>query len=132
MDYGELWRESDTIIVGTVMSITSEGDESVGIFGGLAEIELGVPLEDLDAEFQSYIIDTFAELFSEIWGEPATVNFMDERGRVDRTEKSIYKDGLRVEKHFFNRKPWLNFYGPGHKISFHGEILSHYMFDVNK
>lgn len=27
LDYGELWRESDTIVIGTVMSITSEGDD---------------------------------------------------------------------------------------------------------
>ena len=27
MDYGDLWRESDTIVVGTVRSITSEGDD---------------------------------------------------------------------------------------------------------
>ena len=30
--------------------------------------------------------------------------FLDERGRVTQTEKTIYKDGLRVEKHFFNSR----------------------------
>lgn len=58
--------------------ITSEGDESVGIFGGLVEIELGIPVADIDEEFQSYITFTLSELFSEIWDEQATAFFMDE------------------------------------------------------
>ena len=58
--------------------ITSGGDESAGIFGGLVEIELGVPISDFDKDFQSYITYALSELFSEIWGEPATAYFMDE------------------------------------------------------
>jgi len=30
--------------------------------------------------------------------------FLDSRGKVTESEKSIYEDGLRVEKHFFNQK----------------------------
>ncbi len=30
--------------------------------------------------------------------------FLDDKGRVERTEKSIYKDGLRVEKQFFDER----------------------------
>lgn len=30
--------------------------------------------------------------------------FMDVKGRIERTEKSIYADGLRIEKQFFNNK----------------------------
>ena len=61
----------------TIM-MTSEGDESVGLFGGLVQIDLGVPLIDLDEDFQGYIINTLETLFSEIWGEPATASFMAE------------------------------------------------------
>jgi hypothetical protein len=30
--------------------------------------------------------------------------FLDARGRVDRTEKTVYEDGLRVEKQFYDQK----------------------------
>lgn len=30
--------------------------------------------------------------------------FLDNKGRIIRTEKNIYRDGLRVEKHFFDEK----------------------------
>ncbi|MFO7935102.1 MAG: hypothetical protein R6U78_13605 [Bacteroidales bacterium] len=30
--------------------------------------------------------------------------FLDEKGKATRTEKSFYKDGLRVEKHFFDQR----------------------------
>ena len=30
--------------------------------------------------------------------------FLDDKGQVIRTEKNIYQDGLRVEKHFFDKK----------------------------
>ena len=30
--------------------------------------------------------------------------FLDARGRTERTEKSVYSDGLRIEKQYFNNK----------------------------
>jgi YD repeat-containing protein len=30
--------------------------------------------------------------------------FLDERGRITETEKNIYRNGLRVEKHYFNSR----------------------------
>jgi hypothetical protein len=30
--------------------------------------------------------------------------FLDEKGKATRTERSIYRDGLRVEKHFFDQR----------------------------
>ena len=30
--------------------------------------------------------------------------FLDAKGRVERTEKSIYSDGLRIEKQFYNNR----------------------------
>lgn len=30
--------------------------------------------------------------------------FLDEKGKILRTEKSVYEDGLRVEKQFFNNR----------------------------
>jgi hypothetical protein len=30
--------------------------------------------------------------------------FLDAKGRIERSEKSIYADGLRVEKHYYNNK----------------------------
>jgi len=37
-------------------------------------------------------------------GKVVEEQFLDAKGRVIRTEKSIYKDGLRVEKQFFNMR----------------------------
>lgn len=44
--------------------------------------------------WEKYVYDDEGNLVEEI--------FLDEKGKVTRTEKSIYKDGLRVEKHFFD------------------------------
>jgi hypothetical protein len=37
-------------------------------------------------------------------GDVIEEQFLDARGRVTRTEKNVYKDGLRVEKQFYNQK----------------------------
>ena len=44
--------------------------------------------------WEKYVYDGDRNLLEEI--------FLDARGRVTRTEKNIYRDGLRVEKHFYN------------------------------
>jgi YD repeat-containing protein len=46
--------------------------------------------------WEKYTYDEKGRLVEEI--------FLDGKGKVDRKEKSIYKDGLRVEKQFFNNK----------------------------
>jgi len=37
-------------------------------------------------------------------GEVLEVHFLDAKGRITEKEKNIYKDGLRIEKQFFNSK----------------------------
>lgn len=44
--------------------------------------------------WEKYVYDEEGNLVEEI--------FLDEKGKVTRTEKSIYKDGLRIEKQFFD------------------------------
>ena len=46
--------------------------------------------------WEKYAYDSEGNLVEEV--------FMDEKERVERTEKTIYRDGLRVEKHFFDNK----------------------------
>ena len=47
-------------------------------------------------KWEKYSYDEEGNLVEEI--------FFDWKGRIDRIEKSVYKDGLRIEKHFFNSK----------------------------
>ena len=37
-------------------------------------------------------------------GKVVELHFLDAKGRVTEKEKNIYKDGLRIEKQFFNSK----------------------------
>jgi YD repeat-containing protein len=47
-------------------------------------------------KWEKYAYDDEGNLVEEI--------FLDEKGKATRTEKSIYKDGLRVEKQFFDER----------------------------
>lgn len=47
-------------------------------------------------KWEKYVFDGNGNLLEEV--------FLDEKGKATRTEKSIYKDGLRVEKHFFDHR----------------------------
>jgi len=47
-------------------------------------------------KWERYVYDDEGRLLEEI--------FLDEEGRATRTEKTIYRDGLRVEKHFFDKQ----------------------------
>jgi len=46
--------------------------------------------------WEKYAYDTEGRVVEEV--------FLDAKGRVERTEKSIYSDGLRIEKQFYNNK----------------------------
>jgi len=46
--------------------------------------------------WEKYAYDEDRNLIEEI--------FLDHRGRITRIERSVYKDGLRVEKHYYNNK----------------------------
>ena len=47
-------------------------------------------------KWEKYAYDEEGELVEEI--------FLDPKGKVLSTEKSIYRDGLKVEKHYFNNR----------------------------
>ena len=47
-------------------------------------------------KWERYAYDEDGNLVEEV--------FLDHRGKVERTEKSIYEDGLRVEKQFYNNR----------------------------
>lgn len=60
-----------------------------------------VELKEYDKEgavkkWEKYVFDDDGNLVEEV--------FLDDKGRITRTEKNIYKEGLRVEKHFYNNK----------------------------
>ena len=46
--------------------------------------------------WEKYAYDTEGRVVEEV--------FLDAKGRVERTEKNIYSDGLRIEKQFYNNK----------------------------
>ena len=46
--------------------------------------------------WERYVYDSEGNLVEEI--------FLDEKGLVIESEKNIYKDGLRIEKQFYNKK----------------------------
>jgi hypothetical protein len=46
--------------------------------------------------WEKYVYDEDGEVVEEI--------FLDEKGKVTLTEKNIYADGLRIEKHYLNPK----------------------------
>lgn len=46
--------------------------------------------------WEKYTYDEEGRLVEEV--------FLDGKGRIERTEKSIYSDGLRIEKQFYNNK----------------------------
>lgn len=46
--------------------------------------------------WERYVYDSEGNLVEEI--------FLDEKGLVTESEKNIYKDGLRIEKQFYNKK----------------------------
>jgi YD repeat-containing protein len=47
-------------------------------------------------KWERYAYDEDGNLVEEV--------FLDQRGKVERTEKNIYEDGLRVEKQFYNER----------------------------
>jgi len=47
-------------------------------------------------KWEKYFYDEEGNLLEE--------QFLDDKGRITRIEKNIYRDGLRVEKHFFDQK----------------------------
>jgi YD repeat-containing protein len=63
--------------------------------GELVEIQEFNRLGEI-RKWEKYVYDEEGQLVEEV--------FLDEKGKVERTEKNEYRDGLRVEKRFFNSR----------------------------
>lgn len=46
--------------------------------------------------WERYVYDEEGNVVEEV--------FLDPRGKIERTEKSIFRDGLKVEKHYYNNR----------------------------
>jgi hypothetical protein len=51
-------------------------------------------------KWEQYVYDGEGQLVEEL--------FLDAKGKVERSEKTVYKDGLKVEKQYFDDKGRLN------------------------
>lgn len=77
----------DEPVVELIEKYNEEGEIiEIQEFNKLGEVQL----------WEKYVYDEEGNLVEEI--------FLDEKGKVTRTEKSIYKDGLRFEKQFFDER----------------------------
>lgn len=74
-------------VVESVETYNSEGD--------LVEIKEFNKREEV-RRWEKYAYDSNGNLVEEI--------FLDERGDVESSEKNLYKDGLRIEKQFYNER----------------------------
>ena len=70
-----------------------ESVETYNKNGDLIEIKEFSKREEIQ-KWEKYVYDSQGNLVEEI--------FLDERGDVERREKNVYKDGLRVEKQYFD------------------------------
>ena len=77
----------DKPVVESIEKFNERGDlQEIKEFNSKGEVKL----------WEKYAYDTEGRVVEEV--------FLDAKGRVERTEKNIYSDGLRIEKQFYNNK----------------------------